>query len=394
MTKARCLVALALSFAAFAAANACDDAVVVPIVDGGADAPVTVDGGDAGVDADPAPVPKGKRVLGIGTDVTDPAFPSDVGAVLDAGAKATSLALAWDEIERPYDGGVDGGDDGGDAGPATVIFQPALHVANLVYEGLGCQAVFEIDALDGSGLRAPADLAGRAIDDTELGARFDRITDYVLDQTRDTKAVALVVASAVDVTLADDATKYAAFGTFFARAAAHAHAVRPGVTVAFSVTGPGLVLRKDRLATALAASDAVAVIVHPVLEGSAVARPPSVIGADLDAIVAAAPAGKPVLITSASYPSASASGSDEAAQAAFVTALFRAWDRHADRVPVLVLGALDDDPGSGAVTRARREGRADPAFVTFVASTGLRDAAKRPKRAFGGMLGEARARGF
>lgn len=376
-------------------AVACSDDPALPGTDAGPDGSEPVDASTGDADAEPPVVAKGKRVLGIATDVASIDFADDVPLVLDAGARTTNLGFAWDEIERPFDGGADAGDDdAGDGGPQTVLFQPGLHFADLVLDGFSSQAILTLDALDASGSRAPSDLAGRPIDDAEVGIRFDRLTDYALDQTRNTKLTAVLLATAVDVLLGDDAAKHGAFTTFFTRAAAHARAVRPGVVVGFGVTAEGLVARKDRLGAALGAADVVAVSYLPVDRASSVARSPREVGADLDGIVAAAPSGKPIFVYAAGYPSAPASGADEATQAGFVTAMFRAWDRHAERVPVVSFRELDDATAAAAAEVARREGRNGPGTEALLRSLGLRDAAGRRKASFSAVVREARARGF
>lgn len=394
MRSALALVIAAGSAAAIAIACS-DDPRVEPSLDAGPDASEPIDAGGPDVEADVPVVPKGARVVGVATDVASFDFVADVQLALDAGARTTNLRFAWDEIERPFDAGADASDDAGDAdgGSQLALFQPALHIANLVYEGFGSQVVLAVDAVDGSGPRAPVDLQSRAIDDAELGARFDKLTDYALDQIRDTKLTAFLVASAVDVPLGDDVAKHAAFTTFFTRAAAHARTVKPGLVVGFGVTAEGLVARKDRLAGALAAADVVAVS-YLGADAAGTAKRPSDVAADIDRIVAAAPAGKPVFLHEAGFPSATAAGSDEATQAVLVTALFRAWDRHAERIPVLSFRELDDATATATAALARREGRSDAPFAAVVGSLGLRDSTRRRKPSFGVFVGELRARGF
>ncbi|MBS2015129.1 MAG: hypothetical protein JST00_19720 [Deltaproteobacteria bacterium] len=362
-----------------------------PVPDAAADTgALDVDAGATDAAADVPVVPKGARVLGLATDLASADFVDDARLALDAGAKTALVQFAWDEIERPFDAGADAGDP--DGGASTLVYQPAIHVANLVYDGVGSQAILEVDPIDGSGSRAPSELAGRALDDAELGARFDRVTDYALGELRDTKLTALVIGGSVDVALGDDAAKHAAFATFFTRAAAHARTVRPGLTVGFGVSGEGLVARRDRLSPALSAADIVAVSYLGVDAAGAAKREVDV-ASDLDRIVAAAPA-KPIVLHAVGAPSRGATGADESTQAAFVTATFRAWDRHAGRIPVLSFRELDDAAAAAAARHARREGRSDAAFLGAVGAFGLRDADLRRKPSFAAFLGEARARGF
>jgi hypothetical protein len=360
------------------------------------------DGSDAPNDAsDAAVVPRGARVLGVSVVLGDLDFAKNVQTARDAGAGTTNVSLAWDEIERPYDagapdgGGADGGDaDGGDGGARTPtqIFNPLLHVANLILPDQRVAATVTIDALDVGGSRAPAELATLPLDSAELGARFDRVTDYVLDQIPDIDVSALLVASSVDVALGDDPARYTAFTTFFARAAAHVHAARPKLAVGFAVTADGAVAKKDRLGAAWAAADVIGVTYLPI-DAAARVRPASEVGTDLDHLVAAAPPGKRIVVREAGYPTASACGSDEASQVAFVSAMFGAWDRHADRISIVTFRELADTSADTAAAQALRAGRSDAPFLAFLQSLGLRTA-ERSKPGFAALIRDARARGF
>ena len=387
-------LASAASIAAFAVACG-DDAPSSPApADAIAPDGAALDGGsDAAADADPPIVPKGSRVLGVTLDVTSMQFPRNVQLVRDAGAASSALGFAWDEIERPVDGGADeGGTEDGGASD-TQIFQPAIHVVNLVLPAYGSAVVLTIDAMDVGGLRAPPSLRGLALDDPALATRYDKVTDYVLDQMRDTKLTALVIATSADVALGADASKHAAFAQLVTRIAAHAHAAKPGLQVGFDVTSRGLVAQRDLLSAAWAASDVVVVSYLPIDDAARV-RPTSDVGADLDAVVTAAPADKPIVIRAAGYPESPLCGSDAAAQGAFVTAMFRAWDRHAARIPVVVFRELDDADEATASIAAARAGRSDAPFLAFLRSLGLRTEAAAPRPALDTLLREARARGF
>jgi hypothetical protein len=375
----------------------CGDDVSDPATasDAATEAAQAPDASDAPDARDGAVVPRRARVLGLDIVVGDVDFQKNVRAARDAGATTTNVSFAWDEIERPVDAGAPG--DAGDGGDAAVrtptqIFNPLLHVANLVLPDERVAATLTVDALDVGGSRAPAELATFPLDDAELGARYDLVTDYVLDQLPDTEVSALLVASSVDVALGDDVAKYAAFTTFFARAAAHVHAVRPKLAVGFAVTAEGAVAKKDRLGAAWNAADVVAVTYVPI-DAAAHVRPVAEVGPDLDRLVAAVPAGKRIVVREAGYPTAAACGSDDASQVAFVSAMFGGWDRHAERIAIVTFRELVDADPQRAAERAARAGRSDAPFLAFLGSLGLRSA-DRTKPAFDALIRDARARGF
>jgi hypothetical protein len=403
------LIFAAAALGAFAAGAplGCGDDAAQGETDAALEATTTEAGGsEAGTEAGPgdaAVVPKGARVLGMSVVIGDLDFLRNVQNARDAGARTTNVTFAWDDVERPYDAGpADASDDAGeagDAGPArspTQVFHPLLHVANLVLSDQRFAATVTIDALDVGGSRAPAELATLAFDDPELVMRYERVLDYALDQLPDVDVPFLFVATSVDLALGDDAMKHAAFTTFFTNAAAHVHALRPNVKVGFAVTSDGAIARKDRLAAAWAASDVIGVTYLPVDAASHVAPASGVaaaVAADVDRLVAALPAGKPIVVREAGYPTAALNGGDEAGQAAFVSAVFDAWDRQAARIPVLTFRELvDADEGSAAAVAARY-GHSDPAFFAFLRSLGLQTA-ERAKPGKAALVQASRARGF
>ena len=361
-----------------------DEPGTAPGVDAGSEGAVLA---EAGVE-DARVVAKGSRVLGIAMAIGDQAFGANLQTASDAGIRSTNVALAWDDVEQPFDAG-----PGDDASTPTQIFNATLHVANLVLSEYRTQAVIAAAAVDVSGSRAPAELAARPLDDAELSARYDKLTDYVLKGAPDLEIAALLVGTEVDVPLGDDAAKYAAFATFVGRAASHAHQVHPGVKVGFTVTADAIQKRAAQLAAAWAASDVVGVS-YLAVDAAAHVRSPSEVAADLDRILAAAPAGKPIFLHEAGFPTADATGGDEATQAAFVSALFGAWDRHAERIPLVTFRELEDAPAETVAALAARHGRSDAPFLASAGSLGLRTAGGRRKQGWDALLREARARGF
>src|SRR5439155_331618 len=150
-----------------------------------------------------------------------------------------------------------------------------------------------------------------------------------------------------DLALGTDAAKWAAFATFVDAAVKHAHVAKAGIRAGFVVTSNGLRANPDVMAAALAASDIVAVT-HV-----------GDVTADLDPVIAAAPAGKPIVVHAVGRPSGSG---DEARQAAFVGAVFASWDRHVDRIPTLTFFELDDAPDRDTTfgLRKSKDGKTKP----------------------------------
>lgn len=339
------------------------------------------DGGDGGAerDADAAVAPRGARVLGLDVDLSGQTLLEHVQTARDAGATTTAVSYAWDAVEVPYDGG-------------TTLYQPGLHVANLVLSSENLSALLEIDAVDVGGPRMPADLTSLPLDDPQVAERYGRVMDYVVSQMGDLKLDILLVASGVDQAFGDDATKYAALATFVERVRAHAQATGAPFRIGFTMAEAAVASKRPLLDAAWNRSDVVGVTILPVDAAGRVLPPTSVEDA-MDRIAGAAPREKPVVVR-AGYPSAAACGSTEVDQAAFVRASFEAWDRNAGRIPVLDIVELDDALPSVANIRAQRQGRSDETWLALFGSLGLRDGNASAKPALADFRAAAHARGW
>ena len=88
--------------------------------------------------------------------------------------------------------------------------------------------------------------------------------------------------------------------------------------------------------------------------------------------VANAPAGLPIFIQEAGYPSDVSCGSSAALQATFIDELFTAWDSNADRISFINVVRLNDLSHADALFAASAYGGAPPAaFVAYLESLGL-----------------------
>lgn len=266
---------------------------------------------DAGRDApgDAAIVAKGSRTLGVEVEIDSLAFPDQVRALVDAGARTTNASFLWTDIERPIDAGEDAG---ADAEAGTQIFNAGVHIVNLILGTSDVRAVFAVAALDETGPRLPPDLAGRALDDVAVTNRFDAVTDYVFSQMPDLQLDAYLVAVDVDATLGTDAAKWGAFAGFVSKVGTHARSKRPGLRIGFVVSAAALVEKTNLAASALAAADVV-VVSHP---------------SSFDALVGAAPPGKPIVVHRIALDAGDAFGQ---------------WDRHADRIPIVTFPRVSAD---------------------------------------------------
>jgi hypothetical protein len=347
---------------------------------------------------DGPPRSRGTRVLGLEVSIDDTDLPSNSLAARDAGAETTGVTFGWNEIERPYDAGLpDAAEPDAAMPPPTTLFNPGLHVVNLVLSDRRLQAALAVEAFDVGGSRTPADLAGKPLDDPAVGARYDALLDYVFSQIGDTQVTALFVATGADVWVEADAQRAAPLAAFVARAAAHARALRPGLRVGITVDDLDRAgARSALLAAAWASSDFVGVDYVP---SAAVARgdaPAAVVRADFDRMTTFAPAGKPLFVRQAGYPTDPAAGpaASEENQAIFVGEVFAAWDRNPDQIAAIVFRELVDVTLEEASARASRRGVSDASFVALERSLGLRGRDGRMKQGSVVLRREATRRGW
>jgi hypothetical protein len=122
-------------------------------------------------------------------------------------------------------------------------------------------------------------------------------------------------------------------------------------------------------------------------------KPISSVDTEWDSLLEQHP-GKRVHAQEAGHPSSALCRSSEAEQADCFSAVFRAWDRHADRLDIVYIAFLTDWDPAGIDEIASYYGVADPAFKGFLGSLGIRNFDTTPKAAYERIRSETMARGF
>ncbi len=363
-----CLVAMVES-----AVAGCGSTADSPARDAGLDA-TTLDGatdgaetgaGDAGEDV----VPRHARTLGLDINAAaDGKYLTALGIARDAGVVQTiNVTIDWAGMETSPDAGPDAGDAGDEGG--TAYFNPNLHIANLVFAGT-TKVSLAFRAVDTTGPVLPADLAGRPFDAPEIAARYNAAQDYVFGEIPDLTLAMYVIGNEVDLPFGTDAAKWGAYKTFFDAAAAHARALRPGVKVGSVVTLAAAISHPELVAPLLTNADFLGITYYP-LKADFTVRPVTDVRADVDALVARYPS-TPIFFREAGYPSSPDVGSSPEQQAAFVTALLRAWDANEARIPVLTFFTMNEYSPAALTQLAQYYGSSDPKFLAYLGSLGLR----------------------
>jgi hypothetical protein len=104
--------------------------------------------------------------------------------------------------------------------------------------------------------------------------------------------------------------------------------------------------------------------------------------------------GRRIDLLEAGCPSGALTQSSEAMQADFVSELFAAWDAHSDQIELVTLD-WQTDLSSTAVDWFKNDyGIADPVFLDFLGSLGMRTwpGHGRSKRAFARLVAESQSR--
>jgi hypothetical protein len=348
-----------------------------------------VDTGQGASDGGEDVSPRGARVLGL--DINTPEDGGYIGALLmaqEAGVQATNVTIDWSDIDDVGDGGADGGD------ASITRFNPYLHIANLVFPQYSVSVSLAVRAVDTGGPHFPADLTGRALDDPEVIARFNATQDYVFGEIPDLSLQMYVVGNEVDLALGQDATKWAAFTTFFEAAATHARSLRAGVRVGVVFTWRGATSNVDPIAKIVPLSDFIGITYYP-LNPDFTVRPVSDVSGDFDTLVRLYPS-KPIFVREAGYPSGALVGSSPEKQAEFVHELFHVWDAEQSRIPLMTFFEMTDYPPQVVDDLARAYGISDPNFKDYLGTLGFRTfpGIGADKPAWGALTQGARARGW
>ena len=335
----------------------------------------------SGSDDAPAagPVPRGARIIGI--HVQPPQDNDYNAAIVQAesfGTESVPFFATWASLETSpgvYDGAL-------------------LATVNAYYPPKGLKNSITIAPINTNVVEVPADLVGTAWDHPTMIARFNALQDFLFAQIPAVTLTAYCIGNEVDATLAN-AADVAAYKTFYEAARAHALTLRPGLKVGVTATLGALIgPSKELYASLNASSDIVAVTYYP-LNGDFTVKPPAQVQEDVDDLMLQYPA-TPVFLKEVGYPSSATCGSSEALQRQFVVEVFKAWDRHADRIPLLYFLNLTEWSQAQVDGLALYYGAATPEFKEFLRTLGLRTyaGAGTDKPAFARLKAEAQARGW
>jgi hypothetical protein len=320
-------------------------------------------------------VARGSRVLAIDA-LNGSNLPASLQAAQSAGGQSVTQLVTWTMIETSP--GVYN----------TLVLQPA---GSLVPQQ-GMSVSLMIAIINTTVKDVPPDLASLAFDDPVMIARFEALLDQIFAALPGTQLVSLGIGNEVEAYLNSD-TLWTQYKNFYNAVAAYARAKRPGLKVGVQGTLYGVVgTWKSQYSALTQGSDLYMVSYYP-LNADATVKDPSVVAADIDALVAAYP-GKPIEIREAGYPTSSLLNSSNDKEATFVSNMFTAWDKYAAQIEFICFTRLNDKTAAEIAADASYYHITDANLLAFFQTLGLRTADGLEKPAFGTLRNAAKARGW
>jgi hypothetical protein len=199
-----------------------------------------------------------------------------------------------------------------------------LNKLTSVLDGTRQQEILvNIKVIDTTNKSTPAFLQNVGFESPVMRTEFHNLIDQLAPRLSG-QVKYLSVGNEVDVWLSQHPEQWPAYTAFFLDAVSYIHTVMPNVLVGVTGTYDGYVgPDAAHMAALTTAADALIATYYPI-NGYFVPRAPSVALTELPQLAALA-GGKPLVMQEIGYPSASALGSSEQAQAQFINNVFQAW---------------------------------------------------------------------
>ena len=271
-----------------------------------------------------------------------------------AGVNGVIMTYTWSSLE-PTPGHID---------------LTGLQAGLAYYRQKGMQILLGIQLINTVKREVPSDLETVAFDDPRFIARFHTLLDAVKGALSGSERY-VSIGNEVDVYLQSQPAQWPTYTAFYNDAVAYLHATWPGVAVGVTTTFGGYsVESKSAVQTLNAQSDLVILTYYPLQNGTQV-QPPTAPATDVPLMLSLA-GSKQVVLQEAGYPSGALTDSSEAAQAQFVGNLYQAWHQAGDKMPFLSYFLLYDFDSTTCSSFSTYYGVADPAFLSYLCTLGLR----------------------
>jgi len=331
----------------------------------------------------------GDRILAL--DVNEAAgvgYADAMQAALDLGVQDVKQSYDWDTTVAGFDGSD----------------WPA--VANAFFAQVDCRVSLVLRPVDTTGPTYPAGVPTTPLDHADALTAFGALIDSLWVRLPDLRAGdqigAILVGNEVDGYLGTDPGLWAQYGRFLAAARARILArdwgARPPLVSCTIMSGGARDpdVRALYVQHVLPHCDQVAINYYP-LDTDFTMRPPGDVTADLTRLAGWFP-DHTIRLQECGYPSGSGAGSSEADQAAFIDAVFAAWDQLATRIVHIDFTWQHDVSDATADAWVSEYGMAGhlhaAAFRSYLRTLGLRHHDGSAKPAWERLVAAAAARGW
>jgi hypothetical protein len=314
------------------------------------------------------PLPRGDRVLAIDVNQAQgQTYDQAWAEAMACGMQNIGLSLDWNLLET-----------------APGVFTDAggyLAAANAYYPAAGATLTLNLRPLHNVVKAVPSDLMATAFEDPShvMATRFCAFLDWTMTQLPDVTFEALVIGSEYDVYLANDGAAWSDYVWFMSLVIDHVHASPYAARIpriAAEATFGGYVNHADGVSAINGLCD-VAGVSYYAIGNDFDPKDATATRADLDGLLTFASASKPLCFYQFGCPSTWKDGGGvvhdrSARQSAFISTAFAFWDAHPAEVRLMDFTWLHDPDPASLAGEASYFGTADPAFLNFLASLGLR----------------------
>jgi hypothetical protein len=282
-------------------------------------------GAGPGLDSQNSPPAQGSRILGL--DVKDVptvvTYTEAYDQAVALGVREVSVALDWAAFEPTMGNYVD--------------YLNTLAAIEGFYPDQAADLTLVLRPLDTAGPSLPADLAGLPFDDAAVRSAFAAFLSHLHDQLPNLNASGVLkwiqVGNEIDASLGRDSAQWTAWQTFFDDAKSNIQKLWGGGVAVSSIIQFGALADAGKRAAYLGLLPSLdnAVFTYYPLNSDFSVRSPTTVAGDFDVMVTAV-GGKDIVLQECGFPSSADTGSSEALQADFVSAVFDAWDDHRERI--------------------------------------------------------------
>ncbi len=272
-------------------------------------------------------------------------------------------------------------------------------IIDAYYPAKGMPVTLVFRPIDTNRNTFPSDLSSKALDDATLIFRFQAFLSAVKGRLTHTLIARIQIGNEVDAYLGTDPGKWAAWTTFFKQARSTAKVLWGSSTKVGCIgqfKGLTDASTKTFFQTLNTETDMISVNYYP-LGSDFTVLPTSGIQADFQALVSIYP-DREIVFQECGYPSSPACKSDQASQAAFIKAVFKAWDSHSTAILHIDFAWQTDVPAATVDQWVIQYGMSTSPYVTafkgYLASLGLRDEEGKAKTSLATLQDQLTQRGW